>query len=197
MSDRWLEQCMNFKFMHTEAKAQVKLCRYGQEMKHHSIQWKTLHHRDQERHMPWHQVQTVFCFFNHKGVCSFWVSWTGSKHEPALLLENTGMVVAWCCSSEKTWTSAWCLHLASWQFIYPWHAYVWEFLAKKLILKSDRLSYSPDFPLCYFWVFPNWKPLWSVTDFQTFPICKYMWQPFWRELQNRGFSTVLKSENTD
>jgi len=40
MSDRWLEQCMNFKFMHTEAKAQVKLCRYGQEMKHYIIETK-------------------------------------------------------------------------------------------------------------------------------------------------------------
>lgn len=59
MSDRWLEQCMNFKFMDTDAKTQVKLCRYGQEMKHHSIQWKTSHHWDQERHMSLHQVQTV------------------------------------------------------------------------------------------------------------------------------------------
>lgn len=61
-------------------------------MKHHSIQWKTLHHQDQESHMSWYQVQTVLIFFYHKGICSFWVYWTESNNEPALLLGNTGMV---------------------------------------------------------------------------------------------------------
>lgn len=98
--------------------------------------------------------------------------------------------------SEKTWTSACCLHLESWHFIRSWHAFVWEFLAKKLILKSDHPSCSPDYPLCDFWLFPNWKPLWRVIDFQTLPLFRDMWQPFWIEFQKRGSNTLLKRENT-
>lgn len=194
MSDRWLEQCMNFKFMQTEAKTQVKYCRYGREMKHHSNNGKH------------HIIETK------KGICCY------TKCRQCFFILSQGyLFILSFMNRIKTWTSivTWkywygCMMLFIWEdlnfslmlascimTIHSWHSFNWEFLAKKLMLNSDHPSYSPDFPPCDFWIFPNWKPLWRVTDFQTLPICRYMWQPFWREFQKRGSSSILKNENTD
>jgi hypothetical protein len=73
-------------------------------------------------------------FFWSQGHCSVWVSWIRSNSQPALLFRNIGKVT-WGCSSEKTWTLAWCLYLASWQCPAHDKLAVREFLAMKSILK--------------------------------------------------------------
>jgi hypothetical protein len=79
-----------------------------------------------------------------------------SNSEPALLFGNIGKV-AWGCSSEKTWTLAWCLNLASWQCPCSWHASCPGGFGQKSILKLDHPPYSLDLIPCDFWLFPKLK----------------------------------------
>jgi hypothetical protein len=86
--------------------------------------------------------------------CSLWVSWTRSNSEPTLLFWNTGKVT-WSCSSEKTWTLAWCSDLANDNALAHDALVVREFSAKKSIMKLDHPPYSPNLALCNFWLFPK------------------------------------------
>jgi hypothetical protein len=67
------------------------------------------------------QVKTMLISFFHHKDCSLWVSWTWSNSELALSFGDTGKVT-WGCSSEKNWTLAWRLDLASWQRPCSWRA---------------------------------------------------------------------------
>jgi hypothetical protein len=70
-----------------------------------------------------------------------------------LLFGNIGKVEAVHWRRPEIWPDAWILHHDN-APAHDGHT-VWEFLAKKLIMKLDHPPYSPDLAPCDFWLFPK------------------------------------------
>jgi hypothetical protein len=84
--------------------------------------WKHRHRDQKKARMSQAQVKTMLiCFFDHKGIVHFEFLEQGQTVNQPCYLEILARFT-WGCSSEKTWTLAWCLDLASWQYPCSWRA---------------------------------------------------------------------------
>jgi hypothetical protein len=103
------------------------------------------------------QVKTMLiCFFDHKGIVHFEFLEQGqtlNQHCYSEILARLREAVH--RRRPELWPDAWILHHDN----APAHDMlaVWEFLAKKSILKLDHPMYSPDLAPCNFWLLPKLK----------------------------------------
>jgi histone-lysine N-methyltransferase SETMAR len=98
----------------------------------------------------------LICFFDHKGIVHYEFLEQGrTKNQHCYLEILARLSEAVCQRRLEIWPDAWILHHDN-APAYDALA-VWEFLAKKSILKLDHPPYSPDLSPCDFWLFPKLK----------------------------------------
>lgn len=141
-----------------------------------------------KRHMPLAQLKIMFFFFLTQGHYSYQVSCTRLKSEPVLLLQNVNRVL-WPSHTPDMLPNHCSLHRDN----TPAHdtLTVWEFLAKKFVIKLEYPLYLQDLALKTFSYSQNSHAFSEIHKF------RHMQWPSWRAFQKKGFSNVLNNGNTD